>query len=109
MCHQQVLSGGVTFNGRMDLSDAADNTFCLLEYYGRQGSQPPDLPSYVYFTRWVLSVFSCSSVVLADINICVFYALVTICCLRYLGENAPNLGSCQSWSSIHIHNQHTFI
>jgi len=56
VCCQQVLSEGVTFNGRMDLSDKADNTFCLLEYYGAQGAQPPAAPYHVYFARWVCSL-----------------------------------------------------
>jgi len=50
---QQVLGQGVTFHGRMDLSDAADHTFCLLENYGPQGSPAPDQPFHVYFARWV--------------------------------------------------------
>jgi len=48
----------------MDLSDNADNTFCLLAYYGAQGQQPPAQPHHVYFARWVVIIIAIIIIIL---------------------------------------------
>jgi len=78
VCCQHVLGEGVTFNGRMDLSDNADNTFCLLEYYGVPGTPPSSEPYHIYFARWVRSLTG----IIMELK-CVLWNEVSVPLLQY--------------------------
>lgn len=50
--NQRLLGTCLKFNGQVDLKKP-DHSFHLLEYYGHEGTPPPEQPLFLYFGRWV--------------------------------------------------------
>ncbi|PVD32521.1 hypothetical protein C0Q70_07961 [Pomacea canaliculata] len=49
---ERLLGTCLKFNGQVDLKKP-DHSFHLLEYYGHEGTPPPEQPLFLYFGRWV--------------------------------------------------------
>ncbi|KAK7442095.1 hypothetical protein BaRGS_00040537 [Batillaria attramentaria] len=49
---EALLESSLKFDGKVNLKQP-DHSFHLLEYYGHEGTRPPDQPYWLYFGRWV--------------------------------------------------------
>ncbi|XP_046547438.1 tRNA (guanine(10)-N2)-methyltransferase homolog isoform X2 [Haliotis rubra] len=49
---EDITLEAVSFKGKVNLKDPT-HTFSLLEYYGPEGSPPPDQPYLMFFGRWI--------------------------------------------------------